>query len=222
VARTLWTSIVAAGLIITIWAAQEQKIPWASSSGALSRPMQIALLLFFLLLILTLPGRKISRAIFSVSITFVCAIAYIYDAPLRLEELLGGVFPGRAATRLVQIEHAGAANLALTAEINGAQVPMVLDTGATSVVLSQEAAKAAGLPLEVLTYTVTIETANGRARAAPVTLDRIAIGGILERAVPALILPPGQLRTSLLGMSFLNRLQSWEVRGERLLIRGYP
>jgi aspartyl protease family protein len=183
--------------------------------------MQIALLLVLLLLLLGLPGRRISRAAFSISIVFVCAIAYVYDVPLVLEELLGGVLPGRAATRLVQID-AGAANLALTAQINGAQVAMVLDTGATSVVLTQEAAKAAGLPVEILAYTATIETANGRARAAPVTLDRIAIGGIVERAVPALILPPGQLRTSLLGMSFLSRLQSWEVRGERLLIRGYP
>ena len=96
---------------------------------------------------------------------------------------------------------------------------MVLDTGASAVVLTQEAAKAAGLPLEVLNYTVTVDTANGRTRAAPVTLDRIAIGGIIERAVPALIAQPGQLRTSLLGMSFLNRLESWEVRGDKLLLR---
>jgi aspartyl protease family protein len=69
---------------------------------------------------------------------------------------------------------------------------------------------------------VNIDTANGRARAAPVTLDRLAVGGLLERSVPALIAQPGQLRTSLLGMSFLNRLQSWEVRGDRLVMRGYP
>jgi len=42
------------------------------------------------------------------------------------------------------------------------------------------------------------------------------------RSVPALIAQPGQLRTSLLGMSFLNRLESWEVRGEKLIMRGYP
>jgi len=87
-------------------------------------------------------------------------------------------------------------------------------------VLTQEAAKTAGLPLEVLTYTVTVETANGRARAAAVTLDRVAVGDIVERAVPALIAQPGQLKTSLLGMSFLNRLESWEVRGDKLVMRG--
>jgi len=96
---------------------------------------------------------------------------------------------------------------------------MVLDTGASSVVLTPEAAKAAGLPLEVLSYSVTIETANGRARAAPVMLDRIAVGSILERSVPALVAQPGQLRVSLLGMSFLNRLEGWDVRNDRLRMR---
>jgi aspartyl protease family protein len=72
----------------------------------------------------------------------------------------------------------------------------------------------------VLSYSVNIDTANGRTRAAPVTLDQLAVGGIVERAVPALIAQPGQLRTSLLGMSFLNRLESWEVRGDRLVMRG--
>ena len=99
---------------------------------------------------------------------------------------------------------------------------MVLDSGASTVLLTQEAAKAAGLPIEMLAYSVNIDTANGRTRAASVTLDRLAIGSIVERAVPALIAQPGQLKVSLLGMSFLNRLQSWEVRGDRLIMRGTP
>ena len=71
---------------------------------------------------------------------------------------------------------------------------MVLDTGASSVVLTREDAKAAGLPLEVLNYTVSIDTANGRTRAAPVTLDRVAIGGLVERSIEALVAQPGQLQ----------------------------
>jgi aspartyl protease family protein len=106
--------------------------------------------------------------------------------------------------------------------VNGTRIPMVLDTGASSVVLTQEAAKAAGLPIEVLNYTVNIDTANGRTHAAAVTLDRVAIGGLIERSVPALVAQPGQLKNNLLGMSFLNRLQSWEVRGDRLRMRGMP
>ena len=93
--------------------------------------------------------------------------------------------------------------------------------GACDTALWDIAAKAAGLPLEVLNYSVTVDTANGRTRAAPVTLDRVAVGTIVERSVPALIAQPGQLRTNLLGMSFLNRLESWEVRGDKLVMRGY-
>ena len=99
---------------------------------------------------------------------------------------------------------------------------MVLDTGATSVVLTQEAAKAAGLPLDMLSYSVNVDTANGRTRAAPVTLDRIAVGGLIQRAVPALVAPPGHLKSNLLGMTFLNRLASWDVRGDKLRLHGNP
>jgi aspartyl protease family protein len=98
----------------------------------------------------------------------------------------------------------------------------VLDTGASSVVLTQEAAKAAGLPIEVLNYSINVDTANGRTRAAPITLDRLAVGGLTERAVPALVVQRGQLKNNLLGMSFLNRLESWEVRGDKLRMRGAP
>jgi aspartyl protease family protein len=124
--------------------------------------------------------------------------------------------------RTVEVGRTSSGDFDVAAQINGAHVAMVLDTGASSVVLTRDDAKAAGLPLEVLEYTVPIDTANGRARAAPVTLDRIAIGGLEERSVEALVAQPGQLKTSLLGMSFLNRLQSWEVSGDRLVLKGYP
>jgi aspartyl protease family protein len=74
----------------------------------------------------------------------------------------------------------------------------------------------------VLNYTVTVDTANGRTKAAPVTLDRIDIGNLTERAVPALVAQAGELKHNLLGMSFLNRLQSWEVRGDTLRLRASP
>jgi aspartyl protease family protein len=99
---------------------------------------------------------------------------------------------------------------------------MVVDTGATSVVLTQEAARAAGLPIEVLDYSVNVDTANGRTRAAPVTLARLAVGNLTEHNVPALVVQRGQLHNNLLGMSFLNRLESWEVRGDKLRMRGTP
>src|SRR5262249_55566275 len=103
------------------------------------------------------------------------AIGYTYRVELGTiaDRVLSELVPGHAATRgqTVEVARGNGGNFAVVAQINGARVVLVLDTGASSVVLTQEAAKAAGLPLEVLSYSVAIETANGRARAAPVTLD---------------------------------------------------
>ncbi|MBI3435539.1 MAG: TIGR02281 family clan AA aspartic protease [Proteobacteria bacterium] len=161
-----------------------------------------------------------------VVIGLLLALGYTYRFELRDvgERVLAEIMPGRAATRgrAVEIARSGSGEFQVSAQINGARLPMVLDTGASAVALTSQAAKAAGLPIELVKYTVSIDTANGQTHAAAVTLDRITVGGIVERSVPALIAQPGQLRKSLLGMSFLNRLQGWEVRGDKLLLRGYP
>jgi aspartyl protease family protein len=124
--------------------------------------------------------------------------------------------------RAVEVSRGKAGEFALQAKINGVNAPMVIDTGATSVVLTYETAKAAGLPLELLEYDVDVETAGGHTRAARLTLDRLAIGKLVERSVPALVVPRGQMKTNLLGMSFLDRLESWEVHADRLMLHGYP
>src|SRR5579863_9155824 len=127
-----------------------------------------------------------------------------------------------SSARAVQISRGQAGEFALQAKINGVAAPMVIDTGATSVVLTYETAKAAGLPLELLEYDVDLETASGHTKAARLTLDRLAIGKLVERSVPALVVPHGQMKTNLLGMSFLDRLESWEVHADRLMLHGYP
>jgi aspartyl protease family protein len=170
--------------------------------------------------------QALAAALLWVALALVLLVGYSYRFELRgvADRVLAELIPGHVIThgRSVELARASSGDFDVTAQVNGARVAMILDTGASSVVLTREDAKAAGLPLEVLAYTASIDTANGRTHAAPVTLDRIAIGGLVERSVDALVAQPGQLKTSLLGMSFLNRLQSWEVRGDRLLLRGYP
>jgi clan AA aspartic protease (TIGR02281 family) len=122
----------------------------------------------------------------------------------------------------VQIARGRAGEFALHARINGVKAPMVIDTGATSVVLTWETAKAIGLPIEMLEYNVELETAGGHTKAARLTLDRLAVGGLVEKSVPALVVPRGQLKTNLLGMSFLDRLESWGVQADKLMLHGYP
>jgi len=142
----------------------------------------------------------------------------------RASDTVSEMLRRRAApsAHAVQIARRQSGEFALHAKINGVKASMVIDTGATSVVLSYETAKAAGLPLELLEYNVDVETAGGHTRAARLTLDRLAIGKLVERSVPALVVPRGQMKTNLLGMSFLDRLESWEVRADTLMLRGYP
>jgi aspartyl protease family protein len=229
VARLLWILLAVLAGVLVLVARDDKILAGLSQVDLTSLAVKIILIVVIGSFALTLFRERFATALQSaliwVVIALLLAIGYTYRFELQdvSDRVLAELVPGHAVTRgrTVEIVRSGG-SFSIGAQVNGARVPMALDTGASSVVLTQEAAKAAGLPLEVLAYTVNVDTANGRARAAPVTLDRLAVGGIVERSVPALIAQPGQLHTSLLGMSFLNRLESWEVRGDQLLLRAYP
>jgi aspartyl protease family protein len=104
-------------------------------------------------------------------------------------------------------------------EINGRPIDVMVDTGASIVALTFEDAERAGLFIRDGDYTHRVNTANGLARIAPVTLDRVSIGEIMVRNVPAAVSEPGKLTTSLLGMSFLSRLQRVDMRRGVLVLQ---
>jgi len=228
--RLLWILllIIGIGLLALILRHDQGTIAGLETADFASLIYKIALLVFIGGAVLALFRERIAEAfqaaMFWVVIGLLLAVGYTYRTDLRdvADRVLSELLPGRALSRggTVEIARGNRGEFQIVAEINGARISTVYDTGASAVVLTQEAAKAAGLPLDFLNYSVPGETANGRARAAPVTLDRIRVGGIEERQVSALIAQPGQLRMSLLGMSFLNRLKSSEVRGDRLVLRG--
>jgi aspartyl protease family protein len=168
---------------------------------------------------------RVLLALFVLTATVGAVVAYKDPEQIaRASDTVSKFLRRRAAApeRAVQIARGQSGEFALQAKINGVNAAMVIDTGATSVVLTYETARAAGLPLELLEYDVDVETAGGHTRAARLTLDRLAIGKLVERSVPALVVPHGQMKTNLLGMSFLDRLESWEVRADRLMLHGYP
>src|SRR5439155_18532648 len=125
---------------------------------------KLAALVFVGMLVLALFRQRFSHALESALIWVVVAllllIGYTYRFELRdvAERVLAELVPGRAATRgrTVEIARGSGGSFAVSTQVNGAPVAMVLDTGASSVVLTQEAARAAGLPLEVLNYSVNI------------------------------------------------------------------
>jgi aspartyl protease family protein len=230
VQRLLWLLLATLAAVLLILAVPENE-PLSGLSGIdpASLAINIALIAVAGSLVLVLLRERLSAALQSaliwVAVALSLAIGYTYRLELQHvgERMMAELVSGHVSRQGRTVEIVGSGGgFSIAAAVNGARVSMALDTGASSVVLTQEAARAAGLPLEVLSYTVAIDTANGRARAAPVTLDRVAVGGIVERSVPALIVQPGQLRVSLLGMSFLKRLDSWGVHGDHLLMRGNP
>jgi aspartyl protease family protein len=125
----------------------------------------------------------------------------------------------RAGEQAVRIRRRGDGHFVARAQVNGTMVSLLVDTGASTVVLRTADARAAGIDLERLTYSVPVQTANGATFAASVRLRALAIGPIVLENVEALVAKPGVLQESLLGMNFLRRLRSYEFSGEFLTLR---
>ena len=107
-------------------------------------------------------------------------------------------------------------HVVIDAAVNGAPVRLLVDTGASFVTLTPADARAAGISPGELVFNHRVSTANGSARMAPVMLREVRIGQLSIYDVPASVLE--HLNISLLGMSFLSRLQSYEMRDGKLTI----
>jgi aspartyl protease family protein len=152
------------------------------------------------------------------AIGLVVLVFYAYRAELGevsdrvVQELQPGsvqtVSPGAAGRgAVVSIRKTGDGHFIARTQVNGKSIRMIVDTGASTVVLRPEDAKKAGIQVTALDYTVPVETANGRAFAARVKLERVSLGELTLEKVEALVTRPGALQQSLLGMSFLSRLR---------------
>jgi aspartyl protease family protein len=107
-------------------------------------------------------------------------------------------------------------HFSLTATVNGAPTRFVVDTGASLVALTLDDARAAGIGRSELVFNQLTQTANGRVRFAPVMLREVRIEQLSIENVPAAVIE--NLDQSLLGMSFIKRLKSFEMREGALTI----
>jgi aspartyl protease family protein len=103
-------------------------------------------------------------------------------------------------------------------DVNGVRVRFLVDTGATAVALTPQDAERLGIDLTRLTYGYTVVTAGGRARAAAVKLASVSVAGAKLADVDALVIEKG-LDASLLGMSYLGRLSSFQATRQALFLR---
>jgi aspartyl protease family protein len=127
---------------------------------------------------------------------------------------------GELGERAVRLRKHPSGHFLARGTVNGAPMSLLVDTGASTVVLKPADAERAGIDLGALNFSTPVNTANGTTFAAPVRLRSLAIGDIVLDDVEALVSKPGTLNESLLGMSFLRRLRSYEFSGDFLTLRG--
>lgn len=146
--------------------------------------------------------------------------AYRDDINVVAARVFGDLMPG---TAIVDAERGTATfrkgrdgHFQIDGEINGAEITMIFDTGASAVVLTSADARKAGIDTAGLQFSIPVSTANGTGRAASVLLDRIKIGSIVRERVRAFVAEAEALDTSLMGMSFLETLSRYTVSSNSL------
>lgn len=135
--------------------------------------------------------------------------------------VLGSLAPGLAVNQpdgTILVVRGTAGHFHLEAKVDGAPVRFLLDTGASAVVLTYQDARKAGFNDDDLSFNVPVSTANGRTLVAPVRINDVRIGDVQFADIRAFVAREGSLETSLFGMSALDRLKSWRIEGDRLIM----
>ncbi|RED13296.1 retropepsin-like aspartic protease family protein [Pontivivens insulae] len=101
--------------------------------------------------------------------------------------------------------------------VNGVPVDFIVDTGASSIVLSQQDAERIGIPMDRLDFSGRARTANGEVRLASVRLGEIRIGDVVDQNLPAVV-NGGEVHTSLLGLEYLDRFDSVSLNGSIMVL----
>lgn len=134
---------------------------------------------------------------------------------LRLGEHAVHVKGGQQAARL-QLQADSQGHFVSRGRINGIEVNLLVDTGATFVSLGRSDAKRIGLDYTKGERGLTA-TANGTVPVWRMRLDTVELGGMTMHNVDASV-HESELPLVLLGMSFLNRTQ-WQRDGDKLILQ---
>jgi aspartyl protease family protein len=156
----------------------------------------------------------IQYALTWIGIFFVLVIAYSFK-----ERIMGELVPSRAISEQGQlvIRQSKDNHFYIDILVNGKQINFLVDTGASDIVLNTNDAVAVGLDLNRLKFNKIYNTANGQVRGASARVGRMQIDKVIFNDVPVSV-NEGELNVSLLGMSFLDRFQSFKIDGERLYL----
>lgn len=117
-----------------------------------------------------------------------------------------------------EIIRAADSHFYVDAQVNGARIRMMVDTGASSVVLTRADAQAAGIAAGPGDFTARGVGAGGDIALKPVVVGRIAVGTLAAADVSATVARDA-LPVSLLGQSYLEQVASVEIRGDRMILK---
>lgn len=175
-------------------------------------------------------GRAVSVAAFSVALAFIGSFSLLerLPTPAPVAAAPAGVAADAPSPELTERQSSGYREALLQADgrgqyaadalIDGLTVRMLVDTGASDVIVSASTAARLGLVPSGVRARL-IQTANGKSTASPAFLSRLSLGGLCMNDVEALILTPEAGEVNLLGESFLKRLVSVEQRDGTLILR---
>ncbi len=208
-------------------------LAWRFPDAIYSELDQVRLVYLVLLLVLVsssvLAGRRLRlRGVAKAAglwalIIAVLALGYAFRGELGAigARVAGEFLPHRGTTlgeNEVRFPASADGHFRVEALVDGERVRFLVDTGASGIVLSPADARRIGFDPAGLRFTGFAETANGTVRTAAVRLGSIEIGPIRVDDLPATV-NQAEMRGSLLGMSFLERLHSYEVRDGALILR---
>lgn len=172
--------------------------------------------------------RGAARAIViwsAILLVLVGGYQYRYELQDVASRLTAGLIPGSpySVTNVdgriaVALDRINGGHFMARGSVNGEPVTMIVDTGATTTVLTANDARRAGISVESLSFSVPITTANGPANAAHAVVRDISVGDITRRDLDVLVAGPAMLDQSLLGMNFINSLSGFDMRGNRLTL----
>ena len=160
-----------------------------------------------------------SAAVLALAVASALTTAWWMDkAGLRSQAQAAVPVHAPASGEPAQVLRASDGHYWAEARIDGQDVRLMVDTGASLVALTRDDAARLGLNLSADDFTAQVATASGAVRAAPVRLRSVAVAGASVEAVDALVVEAG-LPHSLLGMSYLGRLSAFSATPSGLTLR---
>lgn len=224
VGAALGAAVLGAAFLVP---AVAQSVPPVAIDNTGPQATKLVVILAVLVLVLFAARRidvgQLVSAVLKWGLIFaVLIVGYTYWGPLQSagRNVVSVLVPGMPMTNgeSVTVHRAFQGHFVLNGDVGGTPVSFLFDTGASTVVLTAADAARAGFDERRLDFRIPVMTAAGLTTVAPVRLSSLSIGGITVNDVRAAVAKPGDLDASLLGLTFLNRLDGYEVRRDRLVL----